>query len=116
MNSDEERLFRLAATTGALVAELDRVQPTGQPRSALLAGYRRVLSQLVPLLPAGAREELARLHLPDSIQPLTGAELRIAHAQLLGWLQALHLQLAQNLTGPSVSAPTAGVHRPLAAA
>lgn len=90
---DDDYLARLAAKIAALVAELDQLLATGCDTGQLAAQYQRTLAELCPLLPELALAELARLRLSDSSEGCTTAELRIACAQLLGWLKALHGQL-----------------------
>jgi len=97
MSVDDAQLARLAAMTGALLAELGHAGPCESTRTGPPALYQRILTGLGPLLPEDARGELARLRLPDGTGPLTPAELRITHAQLLGWLTALHAQLTRDL-------------------
>jgi Bacterial proteasome activator len=58
-------------------------------RERLKEIYETSVKELAEVLSPELREELARLSLPFNTEAPTDAELRIAHAQLVGWLEGL---------------------------
>jgi hypothetical protein len=58
-------------------------------RSRLREIYDTSIRELAEVLSSDLKEELARLSLPFGREVPSDAELRVAHAQLVGWLEGL---------------------------
>ena len=58
-------------------------------RARMADVYETSVKELGEVLSPDLRDELARLSLPFEAETPTDAELRIAHAQLVGWLEGL---------------------------
>jgi hypothetical protein len=100
MNADGARAPRPAATPGALLAELSHIEPGAHTRLPLF--FQKSLAELVLLAPAGVRRARPPASAGRSGHPHP-AGVRIAHAQLPGWLKALHARLTRDVaqgTGP----------------
>lgn len=82
------RLVRLACMTQSLLREVERLELDAAARHRLASVFNETVTALKEQLSEELRSEMDRLalHLPD--EP-TAAEARIAHAQLVGWLDGL---------------------------
>ncbi len=83
-----DKLVRLAVMVRHLLAELKGLDLDAAGRARLRAAYERVSEELTGLLPEELAAELARLR-PKLHDLPSQAELRVAHAQLLGWLDGI---------------------------
>lgn len=93
------KVMRIAATIKQLAEEV-HAEPLDAPsRNRLRKMHARTISELQNGLPSELREELQRLALPftDDSAP-SDAELRIAQAQLKGWLEGLFRGIQTVLT------------------
>ena len=108
-----DKVMRIATMTKQLLDEV-RTQPLD---AASLDRLRtidtQIIGELLTDLTPDLREELQRLALPLTRHTeLSDAELRLAHAQLVGWLQGL-LQTTQTaLSDPHTVAANDSTHRP----
>lgn len=83
------KLIRIASMTRAMLDEI-RQAPLDEGGRRLLAEiHQHSLSELQEMLSDELREELDDLFSPLEDSGVTEAELRIAHAQLVGWLEGL---------------------------
>jgi hypothetical protein len=84
------KAMRIGAMVRQLLEEVRQAPLDEASRSRLREIYESSISELSEVLSPELREELARLSLPfaDNKVP-TEAELRIAQAQLVGWLEGL---------------------------
>jgi hypothetical protein len=88
-NRPPDKVMRIAAMTKQLLDEVraQRLDAPGVER--LRAIDTQTIRELQTDLTPDLRQELQRLALPlTSYTGLSDAELRIAHAQLVGWLKA----------------------------
>ncbi|KWW99060.1 hypothetical protein LI90_692 [Carbonactinospora thermoautotrophica] len=83
-----DKLVRLAVMVRHLLAELKQLDLDTAGRARLRAAYERVSEELTGLLPEELAAELDRLR-PKLHGLPSQAELRVAHAQLLGWLDGI---------------------------
>ena len=86
-----DKLIRIASMTQAMLEEV-RSAPLDESGRRLLAGVLdRSVDELCDVLPAELREELGDMFigLDGGDDPPTEPVLRIAQAQLIGWLQGL---------------------------
>ncbi|KAB2342199.1 proteasome activator [Actinomadura rudentiformis] len=94
------KLTRIGSLVATALAEL-RELPPQQPedvRVRLLLAHQRALDELAAVVGAELHSELRVLRMNLGPAPPTIAELRIAHAQLHGWMEGL-------ITGQQTAAP-----------
>jgi hypothetical protein len=83
------KVMRIASMARQLLEEL-RAAPLDDPgRSRLKEIYETSVRELGEVVSGDLRDELAALSLPFDDASPSDAELRIAHAQLVGWLEGL---------------------------
>jgi len=83
------KLIRIAAMVRALLDEARRAPLDDAGRRSLKAIHERSVHELEAILSRDLREELAEVSLPFSSDTPSESELRIAQAQLVGWLEGL---------------------------
>lgn len=88
--TEPAKLMRIAAMAKALLAEAQAAPSDEAGRELLRDIYRVTLDELCSVLSDDLREELSHMFLPlhEDGAPST-SELRIAQAQLVGWLEGL---------------------------
>jgi len=83
------KLMRIASMTRAMLDEI-RQAPLDEPgRRRLAEIHERSLAEMQDVLSDDLRQELADIFTPISAESATESELRIAQAQLVGWLEGL---------------------------
>ena len=96
MEDDEEpaisqptKIIRIASMTRAMLEELRQapVDPAGRQR--LLEIHDRSIEELKEVMSADLQEEFDEIFQPLSSETPSESELRIAQAQLVGWLEGL---------------------------
>lgn len=83
------KVIRIASMVRQLLEEVRRAPLDDASRSRLREIYQTSITELGEVLSPDLREELERLSLPFDESAPSDAELRIAHAQLVGWLEGL---------------------------
>jgi hypothetical protein len=84
------KVMRIGAMVRQLLDEVRQAPLDDASRSRLREVYETSVKELSEVLSPELREELERLHLPfDDEGVPSDAELRVAHAQLVGWLEGL---------------------------
>jgi len=83
------KLLRIAMMVRELLEELRRSPLDEHAREHLADIHARALAELKSGLSGPLADELDRIALPLGDSVPSEAELRIAHAQLLGWLEGL---------------------------
>ena len=83
------KLIRIAAMVRALLDEARRAPLDDAGRRSLKEIHERSIRELEELLSPDLRQELEAVTLPFSSETPSDAELRIAQAQLVGWLEGL---------------------------
>jgi hypothetical protein len=83
------KLIRIAAMVRALLDEARRAPLDDAGRRSLKEIHERSIHELQELLSPDLRQELSDVTLPFSSETPSDAELRIAQAQLVGWLEGL---------------------------
>ena len=83
------KVMRIAAMARQLLEEVRQAPLDDASRSRLREIYETSVSELAEILSPELREELTRLSLPFNETSPSDAELRVAHAQLVGWLEGL---------------------------
>ena len=83
------KLIRIAAMVRALLDEARRAPLDDAGRRSLKEIHERSIHELQEILSPDLRQELSDVTLPFSSDTPSESELRIAQAQLVGWLEGL---------------------------
>lgn len=83
------KAFRIAGMVRQLLDEVKQAPLDEASRSRLRDIYQRSIDELGDVLSEDLKDELSRLSLPFESDSPSEGELRIAHAQLMGWLEGL---------------------------
>lgn len=83
------KVMRIATMVRQLLEEVRQAPLDEASRSRLRDVYETSVAELGEVLSPDLKEELGRLSLPFEADAPTDAELRVAHAQLVGWLEGL---------------------------
>ena len=83
------KLIRIASMTRAMLEEIRQAPLDEGGRGRLVDIYRQSVAELDEMLPDDLRSEFNELFVPIEKEKVTEAELRVAQAQLVGWLEGL---------------------------
>ena len=83
------KLMRIASMTRAMLEEIRQAPLDDAGRRRLAGIFDNSLNEMQDVLSTDLRQELNDLFVPLSSETVTEAELRIAQAQLVGWLEGL---------------------------
>jgi len=101
--SEPSKLIRIASMTRAMLDEVREAPLDAAGRVRLLAIYEGSLDELKEVLSEDLVEELDSVFVPITEQP-SEAELRIAQAQLVGWLEGLFHGIQASLISQQMAA------------
>jgi hypothetical protein len=87
--SQPAKVIRIAAMTKELLEEVRRAELDEASRTRLKEIFETSVRELADGISPDLRDELSRLTLPFDSEIPTDAELRVAQAQLVGWLEGL---------------------------
>jgi hypothetical protein len=87
--SEPSKLIRIASMTRAMLEEVREAPLDDAGTSRLVSIYERSIEELKDVLSEDLRAELDAVFVPMSDATPSEAELRIAQAQLVGWLEGL---------------------------
>jgi len=98
------KLMRIASMTRAMLDEV-RQAPVDDPgRRRLVEVHERSLAEMQDVLSEDLREELGDMFTPLSSDTASESELRIAQAQLVGWLEGLFAGIQATLWSQQAAA------------
>ena len=83
------KVMRIATMVRKLLEEVKHAPLDDASRARMADIYETSVRELGEVLSPELKDELARLSLPFDAESPSEAELRIAHAQLMGWLEGL---------------------------
>lgn len=83
------KVMRIATMVRQLLEEIRQAPLDEASRARLSDVYETSVKELAEVLSPDLGEELGRLSLPFDAETPSDAELRVAHAQLVGWLEGL---------------------------
>jgi len=83
------KLLRIAMMVRELLEEVRRAPIDDRGRAQLRSIYGRVVEELKSGLSEPLADELERVTMPLTAETPTESEIRIAQAQLLGWLEGI---------------------------
>lgn len=101
--SEPSKLIRMASMTRAMLEEVREAPLDDAGRQRLVAIYDQSIDELREVLSDDLVEELDAVFIPITETP-TGAELRIAQAQLVGWLEGLFHGIQASLISQQLAA------------
>jgi hypothetical protein len=87
--SHPAKVFRLGLMVARLLNEARLMELDEASRGRMGEIYRETIGELSDLMSPDLRDELMRLSPALEAEVPTAPELRVAHAQLLGWLEGL---------------------------
>jgi hypothetical protein len=102
--TEPSKLLRIASMTRAMLEEVREAPLDDAGRSRLLSIYERSLEELKGVLSEDLREELDAVFVPINQESPSEAELRIAQAQLVGWLEGLFHGIQASLISQQMAA------------
>ncbi len=83
------KVMRIATMVRQLLEEVRQAPLDEASRARLRDVYETSVRELGEVLSPDLKDELGRLSLPFEAEAPSEAELRVAHAQLVGWLEGL---------------------------
>jgi hypothetical protein len=83
------KIIRIGTMAGHLLDEVRRADLDETSRDRMREIYETSVQELAEVLPTELRSELEEITVPIGDGVPTDAELRVAQAQLVGWLQGL---------------------------
>ncbi len=102
--SEPSKLIRIASMTRAMLDEVREAPLDEAGRVRLLSIYDRSLDELKEVLSDDLVEELDAVFVPIGDVTPTEAELRVAQAQLIGWLEGLFHGIQASLISQQMAA------------
>ncbi|MFQ5555218.1 MAG: proteasome activator [Acidimicrobiia bacterium] len=87
--TEPAKLMRIAAMARAMLTEAQAAPSDEAGRERLRDIYDATINELCSVLSDDLREELSHMFIPLEEETPSAAELRIAQAQLVGWLEGL---------------------------
>ncbi len=102
--TEPSKLLRIASMTRAMLEEVREAPLDDAGRSRLLSIYERSLEELKGVLSEDLRDELDAVFVPINEVSPSEAELRIAQAQLVGWLEGLFHGIQASLISQQMAA------------
>jgi hypothetical protein len=98
------KLLRIALMLREMQEEVRRADPDEAGRQRLRQIHETSLVQMRSVLTGGLQEELDALTLPFDTDTPTESEIRIAQAQLIGWLEGLFQGIQAAIASQQMSA------------
>jgi len=102
--SEPSKLIRIASMTRAMLEEVRQAPLDDAGRDRLRAIYDRSLAELKDVLSEDLVEELDAVFIPIDEGTPSEAELRVAQAQLVGWLEGLFHGIQASLISQQMAA------------
>lgn len=102
--SEPSKLIRIASMTRAMLEEVREAPLDDAGRGRLRAIYDRSLTELKDVLSEDLVEELDAVFIPIDDGTPSEAELRVAQAQLVGWLEGLFHGIQASLISQQMAA------------
>ena len=102
--TEPSKLIRIASMTRAMLDEVRQAPLDEAGRERLFSVYERSLEELRGVVSDDLREELDSVFVPMGGSAPSEAELRIAQAQLVGWLEGLFHGIQASLISQQMAA------------
>jgi len=104
MVTEPSKLIRIAAMTRAMLEEVRQAPLDDAGRHRLVQIYQGSIAEMKDVLSDDLREELDTMFIPMTEEAPSESELRIAQAQLVGWLEGLFSGIQASLWTQQMSA------------
>lgn len=98
------KLMRIASMTRAMLEEIRQAPMDDAGRRRLVEIHEATLAEMHDVLSDDLRDELNELFVPVSADTGSEAELRVAQAQLVGWLEGLFAGIQATLWSQQAAA------------
>lgn len=98
------KLIRIASMTRAMLDEVRHAPLDEAGRRRLLEIYNRSIDELRDVVSEDLREELDEIFVPLTPEVPSESELRVAQAQLVGWLEGLFHGIQASLMSQQLAA------------
>jgi len=98
------KLMRIASMTRAMLDEIRQAPLDDAGRRRMVEVHENTLAEMQEILPGDLREEMNELFTPLSGETVSEAELRVAQAQLVGWLEGLFAGIQATLWSQQAAA------------
>jgi hypothetical protein len=102
--SEPTKLIRIATMTRAMLEEVRQAPLDEGGRARLAEVHGRSVAELRDVLSPELLEEFDEIMIPLKVEAVTEAELRIAQAQLIGWLEGLFHGIQASLWSQQMAA------------
>ena len=100
------KLIRIASMTRAMLEEARQAPLDDQGRQRMAEVHRRSVDELREALAPDLQEEFGEIMVPLNQQGVSEAELRVAQAQLIGWLEGVFHGIQASLWSQQMTAQT----------
>lgn len=104
--SQPTKLIRIASMTRAMLEEVRQAPLDENGRARLAEVHGRSLDELREVLSPDLRDEFDEVMIPLGETDVSGDELRVAQAQLIGWLEGLFHGIQASLWSQQMTAQT----------
>lgn len=98
------KLIRIASMTRAMLEEARQAPLDEGGRKRMATVHARSVEELQDVLSAELQEEFGEIMIPLNEEGTTEAELRVAQAQLIGWLEGLFHGIQASLWSQQMAA------------
>lgn len=102
--SEPTKLIRIASMTRAMLDEARQAPLDEGGRKRMATVHARSVEELQDILSPELQEEFGEIMIPLNEEGASEAELRVAQAQLIGWLEGLFHGIQASLWSQQVSA------------
>ncbi len=104
--SEPTKLIRIASMTKAMLEEARQAPLDDQGRQRLARVFDQSVEELREVLSDDLKDEFSGVMIPLSQEGASEAELRVAQAQLIGWLEGLFHGIQASLWSQQMTAQT----------
>lgn len=102
--SQPTKLIRMASMTRAMLEEARQAPLDDGGRRRMAKVHSKSIEELRPILSDDLQEEFGDIMIPLSNEEATESELRVAQAQLIGWLEGLFHGIQASLWSQQMAA------------
>ena len=104
--SEPNKLIRIASMTRAMLEEARHAPLDEGGRKRMAAVHARSVEELREVLSTDLQDEFGEIMLPLNEEGASEAELRVAQAQLIGWLEGVFHGIQASLWSQQMTAQT----------
>jgi hypothetical protein len=104
--SEPSKLIRIASMTRAMLDEARQATLDEGGRRRMAKVHEQSVEELREVLSSDLQEEFGEIMIPLSMEGASEAELRVAQAQLIGWLEGLFHGIQASLWSQQMTAQT----------